>query len=202
MSDLYLTIKEHSEGMYKEKGSKFIAIAFPVFSEEEFKEKLRGIKKNYSTARHHCYAFRLGVDMKNYRYSDDGEPNNSAGKPIFGQIQSFQLTNVAIVVVRYFGGTKLGVGGLITAYKEATKDALANSVIIKKTVDSIYNVEFDYSIMSDVMNFIKKHQLTIIHQQLEETGSIQLKIRESKATEIIEKLKKLKPIKVNFIKSV
>ena len=135
---MYKTIAANSEGIYKEKGSKFIAIASPVYSEDEFKTFLNQVKKDYHDARHHCYAFKIGLTDNEYRYNDDGEPNNSAGAPIYGQIQSFNVTNIAIVVVRYFGGTKLGVGGLITAYKEAAKDALQNIKIVNRTVDNFY----------------------------------------------------------------
>lgn len=202
MTDSYKTIANPSEGIFKEKGSKFIAFASPVFSEEEFKEKLQQVKKDYHDARHHCYAFRLGADMQQYRFNDDGEPSSTAGKPIYGQIQSFELTNIAIIVIRYFGGTKLGVGGLITAYKEAAKDALNNGVIINKTVDNIYEIQFGYDIMSDVMNFIKKKELEIISQILEETGIIQFRIRQSESQNIIEQLEKIEGLKVDFLKTI
>jgi len=199
INDTYKTIKVVSEGLYKEKGSKFIAIAFPIFSEEDFKEKLKNIKQEYHDARHHCYAYRLGANMNHYRFNDDGEPNNSAGKPIFGQIQSFKLSNIAIIVVRYFGGIKLGVGGLITAYKEAAKNALINAIVINRTVDNIYEIQFDYTIMSDVMNFIKKNNLEVVSQQLEETGLIQFKIRQSKAQTIVDRFEIIKGLKVLLI---
>ncbi len=202
MSDQYKTIVAPSEGVYKEKGSKFIAFAYPVFSEDQFKEKLQQLKKDYHDARHHCYAFKLGLSENEYRFSDDGEPNNTAGKPIFGQIQSFELTNVAIIVIRYFGGTKLGVGGLITAYKEAAKEALNNSTITKRTVDNIYEIVFGYEIMSDVMNFIKKNNLEVVSQVLEEKGVIQFRIRQSESETIIELFEKIEGLKVSFIKTI
>lgn len=201
MEDTYKTIATNSEGLYKEKGSKFIAIASAVYSEEEFKGFLIQIKKDYHDARHHCYAFKIGLTENEYRYNDDGEPNNSAGAPIYGQIQSFNLTNIAIVVVRYFGGTKLGVGGLITAYKEAAKEALQNAKIIDKTVDNHYRIEFGYEIMSDVMNFIKQHQLEVTLQELEEKGTIEFRVRQSEAENILELLKTIKGLKVTFIKT-
>lgn len=200
MPDQYKTIASQTEGLYKEKGSKFIAIAFPIFYEEEFKEKLQLLKKDYHDARHHCYAFRLGLTENEYRYSDDGEPNNSAGSPIFGQIQSFELTNIAIIVIRYFGGTKLGVGGLITAYKEAAKDALNNAKIVNRTVDNTYEIQFKYDIMSDVMNFIKKNNLEVISQILEETGVVQFRIRQSESVELISNLKEIQGIKIELLK--
>jgi len=200
--DNYLTIATPSEGIYKEKGSKFIAFAYPVFSEEEFKDKIQQLKKDYHDARHHCYAFRLGVDMLQYRFSDDGEPSSTAGKPIFGQIQSYELTNIAIIVIRYFGGTKLGVGGLITAYRAAAKDAIGNAKIITRTVDNVYEILFDYDIMSDVMNFIKKKELEVISQVLEEKGIIQFRIRQSEAENTIEQLKKIDTLQINFLTSI
>ena len=202
INDSYKTIAVPSEGMYKEKGSKFMAFAYPIFSEEEFKEKLKQLKKDYHDAGHHCYAFRIGVDLNQYRFSDDGEPSNTAGKPIYGRIQSFELTNIAIIVLRYFGGTKLGVGGLITAYKEAAKDALNNARIINRTVDNVYEIQFNYVIMSDVMNFIKQQNLEIISQVLEEKGIIQFRIRESEAKNIIEQLEKIKGLKISFLKTI
>ena len=198
----YKTIAAPSEGIYKEKGSKFIAFAFPVFSEEDFKDKLQELKKEYHDARHHCYAYKLGLDENHYRMNDDGEPNNTAGKPIFGQIQSFELTNIAIIVVRYFGGTKLGVGGLITAYKEAAKDALNNANVVNRTVDDFFEINFGYEIMSDLMNFIKKNNLEVISQVLEEKGVIQFRIRQSEAQTIINQLEKIKGLKVNFLRTI
>ncbi|MBL4592775.1 MAG: YigZ family protein [Flavobacteriales bacterium] len=202
MIDQYQTIETPSEGIYKEKGSKFIAFAYPVFSENEFKEKLQQLKKDYHDARHHCYAFRLGADLQQYRFSDDGEPSSTAGKPIFGQIQSFKLTNIAIIVIRYFGGTKLGVGGLITAYRAAAKDAIENANIISRTVDNVYEIQFGYEIMSDVMNFIKKQNLEVISQTLEEKGVIQFRIRQSEAESIVELLKKIEGLKIEFLTTI
>ena len=202
MNDEYKTIATPSQGVYKEKSSKFIAFATPVLSEEEFKAKLQQIKKDYHDARHHCYAFRLGLTDNEYRYSDDGEPNNSAGSPIYGQIQSFELTNICIIVIRYFGGTKLGVGGLITAYKEAAKDALNNAKIITRTVDNVYEIQFGYEIMSDVMNFIKKNKLEVTSQVLDEKGTIQFRIRQSESENIIKKFNKIEDLKTAFLKTV
>jgi uncharacterized YigZ family protein len=201
MVDVYKTIAQTSEGVYKEKGSKFIAIASPIYSEEGFKEFLSQVKKDYHDARHHCYAFKIGLTENEYRYNDDGEPNNSAGAPIYGQINSFNVTNIAIIVVRYFGGTKLGVGGLITAYKEAAKEALQNAKIIERTVDNFYRILFGYEIMSDVMNFIKQHQLEVTLQELEEKGTIEFRIRQSEAESTIENLQKIEGLKIIFLKT-
>ncbi|MDG1477212.1 MAG: YigZ family protein [Vicingaceae bacterium] len=191
-----------SEGYYKEKGSKFTGFAIPVFSEEEFKEHLARIKKENPDSGHYCYGFRIGADHKLYRYSDDGEPSSTAGKPIFGQIQSYDLTNIMIVVTRYFGGTKLGVGGLITAYRAAAKEAIENAKIINRTVDNFYEIQFGYAIMSEVMNFIKKQDLEVTSQVLEESGTIQFRIRQSEAENIIEQLENIEGLKIQFLKTI
>jgi len=202
VTDQYKTIAAPSEGTYKAKGSKFTGFAIPVFSEEEFKEHLARIKKENPNSGHYCYGFRIGADNKLYRYSDDGEPSSTAGKPIFGQIQSFELSNIMIVVTRYFGGTKLGVGGLITAYRAAAKEAIENATIINRTVDNVYEIQFGYHIMSEVMNLIKKQELEVISQTLEETGTIQFRIRQSEAENIMEQLEKIESLKVQFLKTI
>jgi uncharacterized YigZ family protein len=202
MLDEYKTLAISSKGVHKEKGSKFIAFAYSVFTEDEFKDKLQQLKQDYNDARHHCYAYRLGTGTQQYRFSDDGEPSSTAGKPIYGQIQSFELTNIAIIVIRYFGGTKLGVGGLITAYKEAAKNAIEKSKIITRTVDNFYEIQFGYEIMSDVMNFIKKNELDIISQSLEEKGVIQFRIRQSEAEVLLEKFEKIEGIQIDFKKTL
>ena len=202
MSDQYKTISKPSEGLYKEKGSKFTGYAIPIFSEEEFKEHLARIKKEVPDSGHYCYGLRIGADHKLYRYSDDGEPTNSAGKPIFGQIQSYDLTNIMIVVTRYFGGTKLGVGGLITAYRAAAREAVNNAKIINRTVDNIYEIQFGYDIMSDVMNFIKKNSLEVMSQELEEIGTIQFRIRQSEAENMISKMGEIESLKIEFLKTI
>lgn len=200
--DTYQTISSASQGIYKEKGSKFLAFAFPIFSEEEFKNHLSHLKKEYHDARHHCYAFKLGLTENEYRYSDDGEPNNSAGKPIYGQILSKNLTNVGIVVVRYFGGTKLGVGGLVTAYKEAAADALNNAKIVEQTVNDFYQITFDYTVMSEVMNFIKQHNLNVIKQVFENSCLIEFNIRQSESEQLIQELENIEVVKVKFMKTI
>ncbi len=157
--DTYRTLKGRSESLYKVKGSKHFGFAFPVYSEDEIKELLEQIRKEHHSARHHSYAWRLGLDKKHFRANDDGEPSNSAGKPILGQIQSFDLTNVLIIVVRYFGGTKLGVGGLIDAYRTAAKLAIEEGVILEKQVTQFVQVKFPYASMGGVMKVLKDFQL-------------------------------------------
>lgn len=160
----FLTIKAPSEGVYKEKGSKFFAYAYPITSENEAQAKVKSLKKEFYDARHHCYAFTFGKDQEKFRAADDGEPANSAGAPILGQIRSFNLTNVLVVVVRYFGGTKLGVPGLINAYKTSTKDALQQAEIIEGFELLDITLHFDYFQMNEVMKTIKDYNLKIVHR--------------------------------------
>jgi len=173
MEDLYKTIGSPSEGLFKDKGSKFIAYAYPVYTEDEIREHLSWIKKEHFAARHHCYAWRLGAEKEQFRANDDGEPSSTAGKPILGQIQSFDLTNILIVVVRYFGGTLLGVSGLINAYRTAAKDAIKNSTIVEKTVKEFLLIDFGYECMNDVMKVFKDEQIP----QLETTFDLQCRIK-------------------------
>jgi uncharacterized YigZ family protein len=158
----YLTLSGQSEGLYKEKGSKFIAYAVPCYSELEAKEYLENWRKEHHQARHVCYAYRFGVDKKVFRANDDGEPNNSAGIPILGQIQSYDLTNVLVGVVRYFGGTKLGVGGLIHAYKSAAKEAIDNGNIILKELQEKIELSFAYESVPKIMGLVKKFDIQVI----------------------------------------
>jgi len=175
--DEYRTLQGVSRGLYKEKGSKFIAIAMPVKSTDEVREQLEKLRREFHDARHHCYAYRLGEEPFEFRYQDDGEPSGTAGKPIFGQIQSFELTNVLIVVIRYFGGIKLGTGGLIQAYRAAAKDAVENGMIITKIWTENLEIRFDYRHMNDVMRIIKDENLRIIRQESTEKCCILLEIR-------------------------
>ncbi|UZR93379.1 IMPACT family protein [Chondrinema litorale] len=176
--DAYLTIAGTSEGFYKEKGSKFLAFAYPVKSEEDVKEHIHDLKKQYYDARHHCYAFIIGSDGASYRAGDDGEPANSAGNPILGQIRSNELTNVLIVVVRYFGGTKLGVSGLINAYKTAAADALENAEFQKEFLTKKVKLLFQYAQMNDAMKIVKDFDLNVIEQDFAMDCKLTLEIRE------------------------
>jgi uncharacterized YigZ family protein len=191
-TDTYKTIEKPSEEiLFKEKNSKFFGYAFPITNEEQVKEIINQLKKQHHTARHWCYAFQIGTENIYYRTNDDGEPNNSAGAPIYGQIQSFSVTNILIVVVRYFGGIKLGVGGLISAYKTAAQMVLANSTIIDKTIDIHFLITFDYKNMNKVMRVIKEQQLTIISQKMEMNCQIEIATRkqnEEKVKEIFDTL--------------
>jgi len=185
MQDTYKTIDQPSEEiLFKEKNSKFFGYAFPVHSENEVKEILEQLKKQHYTARHWCYAYQIGTKNKIYRANDDGEPNNSAGMPIYGQIQSFDVTNILVIVVRYFGGIKLGVGGLVTAYKTAAQMVLGESEIIEKTIDSHFLIRFDYKNMNKVMRVIKEKNINIVNQTLELDCLIEISCRISQKDEI------------------
>jgi len=185
--DTYKTIvRPSSETLFKEKGSKFFGYAFPVTTEEQIKEHLENLKKQHYNARHWCYAWQLGKTYEFYRANDDGEPSNSAGMPIYGQLQSFDVTNILVVVVRYFGGTKLGVGGLIQAYKTAAQMALESSKLIEKTIDEDFLLKFNYPEMNIVMRIIKDENLSIISQKLELNCEIQISVRKKDANRVYE----------------
>lgn len=196
MEDTYKTISAPSEGLLKDKGSKFIAYAYPVTSEEQIKEIVQVIKKEHYSARHHCYAWRLGHEKLFFRANDDGEPSSTAGKPIFGQIQSFDLTNILIVVVRYFGGTLLGVSGLINAYRNAALDAINQAEIIEKLVEKHLLIEFDYGIMNDVMKLFKDEKLPQIDPQFDLRCRIRTHIRLSELSRIEDGLNKIEGLKI------
>lgn len=185
MKDVYKTIdKPSEETLFKEKGSKFFGYTFPVLSEDDVKQQLEELRKKHHTARHFCYAYQLGITDLKYRANDDGEPNNSAGMPMYGQIQSFDVTNILIVSVRYFGGTKLGVGGLITAYKTSAKMALEASIIIEKTMNIHYKLTFNYDLMHVVMRIIKEKNIEIVSQKLEIDCQYIISIRKKDASTI------------------
>ena len=177
MNDTYHTIDKECHGYFKDKGSKFYAFAYPVQNEEEVKEILSGIKKEHHSARHHCYAWRIGTENITFRANDDGEPSSSAGKPILGQLLSFNLTNILLVVVRYFGGTLLGVSGLINAYKNAAADALRNAEIVEKIIEKNYILYFTYNELNPVMQIVKNENLTVIKTQFEENCQIIISVR-------------------------
>ncbi|WP_339918608.1 YigZ family protein [uncultured Flavobacterium sp.] len=194
IKDTYNTIEfESEEILHKEKNSKFFGSAFPIQSEDEVKTIIDGLRKKHPNAGHFCYAYQIGTDTLSYRANDDGEPSNSAGMPIYGQIQSFSLTNTLVVVARIFGGVKLGVGGLISAYKATAQLTLESCEIIEKTIDIHYQVSFDYKNMNKVMRVIKEKQLEIVTQEMEindETGlpigKIEVKTRKKNAEMIFD----------------
>lgn len=187
LSDTYKTIAAPSEGLYKEKGSKFLAFAYPVQTELKIKEHLESLRKQYYDARHHCYAYVLGPRQEVYRANDDGEPSATAGRPIHGQILSQGLTDVLVVVVRYFGGTKLGTSGLINAYKTATLDALQQAEVIEKIVMQRYRVRFPYEKMNQVMRIVKDLQLQVVEQQSDMQCVLVLAVRLSESQRCYDK---------------
>jgi uncharacterized YigZ family protein len=185
--DTYKTIMKPSpEVLFKDRGSKFIGYAIPVTSEEEIKEHLGQLRKLHHSASHWCYAWQLGKEYEKYRANDDGEPSNSAGMPIYGQLQSFDVTCILVVVVRYFGGTKLGVGGLIKAYKTAAQFALKASVIVERTIDEDFLLKFDYPEMNRVMRIIKDENLTIKRQKMELDCEITISVRRKDSERIFQ----------------
>lgn len=194
MEDVFKTIEGPAEGIYKEKGSRFIALAYPVTSEEEIRNIVGGLKEKYYDARHHCYAWRLGVAKTHFRANDDGEPSSTAGKPILGQIQSNDLTNILIVVIRYFGGIKLGVSGLINAYREAAADALRNAVIIEKTIDEQLRIHFSYLVMNDVMKIVKEEEPDVLERNFEMECDMLLSIRQKDMPALRARLEKVESL--------
>jgi uncharacterized YigZ family protein len=202
VTDLYKSIKHPSEGLYKDKGSKFLSYAFQIESEEEAKILIADLKSKHFNARHHCYGWQLGVEGKEFRINDDGEPSGTAGKPIHGQIRSNSLTNILIVVVRYFGGTKLGTSGLIAAYKEASADAIANAEIIEKTVMDQFTIHFSYAVMNDVMRIIKEEDPQILNQDFDLNCSMVLSIRRSRSEVLISRFEKIDSVTTSCVTGI
>lgn len=198
-SNSYQTIERESVAEFKDRGSRFIAYAFPVSSTDDFKKRLKALKEEHPKAVHHCFAYRIGTDGNNFRSSDDGEPPGSAGRPILGQIDSKQLTNVAVVVVRYFGGTLLGVPGLINAYKTSSSSALQSVVIIRKPVVINYRLQFDYTIINDVMRIIKKNDCIVLKQDMQLFCMVEVAIPKANSELCITQLKELKSMELSAI---
>jgi len=201
MDDLYKTITTPSiETLFKDRNSKFYGYAFPVTEEASIKDFLEFLRKKHHTARHFCYAWQLGTESVRFRANDDGEPSNSAGMPIYGQIQSFEVTNILVVSVRYFGGTKLGVGGLINAYRASARLTLESSAIEEKTIDDSFQLNFQYDLMSKVLRILKENSITITRQKLEMDCEIIIAVRKShtqKVVKIFETLYKVEIKKLN-----
>jgi uncharacterized YigZ family protein len=200
--DTYKTIAIHSEGIFSDRGSKFIAYAYPLNSEEQVKLLLSTIRSNHSKARHFCWAMRISQDRTNFRLQDDGEPSGTAGRPILNNILSADITNVIVIVVRYFGGTLLGVPGLINAYKSASLDAISNSEIVTKTINDVYEIKFDYLVMNDVMRIVKDHQTEVVSQTFDNSCCIQLSIRKSLLNIVLEKLEKNEELNFKYLYTV
>lgn len=191
MTDAYLTITTPVTALFKDRGSKFYAYGSSIATEAEAQEFLKDIKKEHIKARHHCFAYRLGLDENNFRANDDGEPSGTAGRPILGQIDSSELTNVMVIVVRYFGGTKLGTSGLINAYRESTRLALAEATIVEKIVEDRILLAFQYTVMSEVMNAVKKIDPVIYRQEFETEGQIEIGIRKTETQKTLLRFRAL-----------
>jgi uncharacterized YigZ family protein len=194
--EFYNTIAQPSTAEFKDRGSKFIAYAYPIETVDEFKKQLQGLKKEHPKAVHHCFAYRLGTDGNTFRSSDDGEPSGTAGKPILGQIDSKEITNVLIVVVRYWGGTLLGVPGLINAYKTAASLVLQVTPIIQKQIEVNYTIQFDYTQMNEIKLILKQYNCTILHQELQLFCNIKFGIPKNRLQEVLYKLNDLQNIEL------
>lgn len=195
-ADIYLTIAHTSDGCYKEKGSRFLAFAHPVRTLNEVKTLVEAARKTYHDARHVCYAYMLGGARTEFRANDDGEPTGTAGKPILGQINAHQLSDVLIIVVRYFGGILLGTGGLVQAYKAAAADALANNTIVERTIEVAHTIRYDYAQMNRVMRLVKEYGLTIIEQQQDMDCTLRFAVRQSLDDTIVKLLSETTTIKL------
>mgnify|MGYP002529754633 CR=1 FL=1 len=201
-NDTYKEIKSASKGTYKEKGSKFIAYAYPVFSQADIKEKLEEVKKLEHSARHHCYAYILHPDKSAQRANDDSEPSSTAGKPILGRILSNDLTNILIVVVRYFGGVKLGAPGLIRSYKTAAADAISKATILSKKIKEHYEVSFKYPQMNDVMRIVKEFDLEVVNTDSQIECKLTFSVPKSKADDVVDTFKKNHELKIKYLKTI
>lgn len=197
--DTYQTIEKPAEGVFSDRGSKFIGYIFPIKSENDVKALLAQVKHEHPKARHHCWALRLTPDRSIFRLNDDGEPSGTAGRPILNALLSHNITNVFVVVVRYFGGTLLGVPGLINAYKTATEEAIKQATIIQKTVNDVYRIEFDYLQMNDVMRIVKDENTEVIEQAFDNQCSITLSIRQQGVNKVLGRLNTVDGLKVKFL---
>lgn len=202
MSDTYRTIDASGEGMFKDKGSRFLAYAYPLNDESEVKEIIDKLKKEHYSARHHCYAWRLGAKGEKFRANDDGEPSGTAGKPILGQLLSKDVTNILIVVVRYFGGTLLGVSGLINAYRESTIEVLNQTPIVEKIIEDIITLKYEYPLMNRVMKVVKDDDLTVIDTQYEMDCLLKVTVRQEKTDYVFGKFEKIEGVTTDLQKTV
>jgi uncharacterized YigZ family protein len=202
MNDVFKTIKSPSEGFFKDKGSKFLAFVYPFENEFEVKNIIEPLRKEHFKAVHFCYAYRIGLDRTNFRVNDDGEPSGSAGRPILNVLLSKEITNILVVVVRYWGGTLLGVPGLINAYKSATEEALENAQIIEKTVNDVYQITFSYVQMNDIMKVVKDFDLRIKNQQFDNQCVMEIEFRQSISQQVVGRFEKIDEIEVEFLRMV
>jgi uncharacterized YigZ family protein len=200
--DTYQTIKATSEGIFRDKGSKFIGYAFPITSEADIKPIIAKLKTEHAKARHFCWALRLSTDRNVFKLNDDGEPSGTAGRPILNTLLSADVTNILVVVVRYFGGTLLGVPGLINAYKSATIEALNENKIITKTVNDVYEIKFDYLVMNQVMRIVKDEELQILNQNFDTNCTLTFEVRKANLNPVLAKLEKVEGIVIKYLKTV
>ncbi|MEO8885177.1 MAG: YigZ family protein [Mucilaginibacter sp.] len=200
--DTYRTIETPCAGLFRDRGSKFMAFAYPISSEQEIKAIVTMLKAHHPKANHHCWAMRLSTDRSVFKFNDDGEPAGTAGRPILNTLLSRELTNVLVVVVRYFGGTLLGVPGLINAYKQATEDVLNQAIIIEKTVNDIYQINFTYIQMNDIMRLLKEEGITMLSQQFDNDCNIEVTIRKTQVNNILTSLDKIESVKAVYLRSV
>lgn len=200
--DTYLTIEEPSEGLFRDKGSKFIAYAYPFRDEDTYKDIVANLKASHPKARHHCWAYRLTPDRSVFRLNDDGEPSGTAGRPILNTLLSNNVTNIMVVVVRYFGGTLLGVPGLINAYKVATQEALEAANIVEKTVYDVYEIAFDYLQMNDIMRLVKEESLPVLKQAFDSSCIMQVEVRKTLVNTVIQKLDNLDGVRYTYLRTL
>lgn len=201
IKDTYKTIEDRGEGLYKEKGSKFISLAIPVLNEDDVKAAMDQLKKDYHDARHHCYAFCIGKDYSFFRFGDDGEPSGTAGRPIYNQILSKEVTNVLLVVIRYFGGTKLGASGLANAYKTAAREALENVNILQKQIQNFYEIVYDYPETSEVMKLAKDENINVISQDFEIKCKMTISVQKRYAEKIAGRFRANNKLEINYLKT-
>lgn len=199
--DTYKTISQPAEGLFRDKGSKFLAYAYPINNEAQIKPLIAQLKSQHPSANHHCWAARLGSDQSGHRFNDDGEPAGSAGRPILNTILSKGLNNILVVVVRYFGGTLLGIPGLISAYKSSTEAVIAAAEIVEKTFDDVYEVKFDYAQMNEVMKLVKDQNLLVLHQNFDLTCVLNISIRKTQVDSLVQRFGKISNVKLNWLYS-
>jgi len=200
--DIYKTIQSPAEGIFRDRGSKFIGYAYPIQTEEDIKSLVHSLKTEHPKARHHCWAMRLSPDRSMFRINDDGEPSGTAGRPILNTLLSHDLTQVLVVVVRYFGGTLLGVPGLIHAYKTAAQEAINAANIIEKTINDHYHLQFDYLQLNEVMKVIKDEQLTIVNQQMDNSCELVVEIRQKVVNQLIAQFEKIPNLSIQYLKTL
>ncbi len=201
-TDEYSTIEDTAQGQFRDRGSRFIGIAIPVLTEQRVKEQLELLRKQYFDATHHCYAYVLGADKSGWRVNDDGEPSGTAGRPIYGQILSADLTNILIVVIRYYGGTKLGVPGLINAYKTAAREAISSAKISHRIVKEVYRLDYEYTHMNEVMKIIKEEGAEVFSSDFGMKCVIEFAVRRMESPRVCTRFERLSGLTINYLKTI